>query len=175
MYHHLRGNLYRLTPSEAVVEAGGVGYKLEVPFPTYKALEDRVGSEVVLFVFPYFREESQRLFGFTSEDDRDFFRLVVGGRGCGPSHALAEILQKVRGVGRKNAERLIVELREKLPGKTIETPGESPGGEAETARLALQGLGYSRGDAVSAVEKAKKALPEGNAADWIKYALQTRR
>jgi Holliday junction DNA helicase RuvA len=191
MYHHVRGTLFRLAPTEAIVEAGGVGYAVEIAFPVYQALEGRLGSEVHLFVFPLFREESQRLFGFLSEKDREFFRLILSVRGFGPSHALAllsglplgelhqaitgnmpEVLQRVRGIGRKNAERLIVELREKLPA--AEPVRGEPDDAGETARLALQGLGYSRLEAVSAIDKAKKADPGAGAAEWIRHALQSR-
>jgi len=197
MYHHLRGILIRVGPGEAVVEAGGVGYRVEIPFPTFKALEGQVGKEVLLYVVPYFREENHRLFGFLSEEEREFFKVVIGVRGFGPAHGLAllsglplpelyeairkgkpQVLQRVRGVGRKNAERIIVELREKLPA--VSPSGAAGEGEeesdveVETARLGLQGLGYSRAEAVQAVEEARQALPEGSAADWIKYALQRR-
>ena len=77
MYHHVRGSLFRLGPSEAIVEAGGVGYRVEIAFPVYKALESRVGEEVLLYVLPHIREESQRLFGFLSEEDREFFRVIL--------------------------------------------------------------------------------------------------
>lgn len=192
MYDHLRGTLVRLSPNEAVIEAGGIGFRVEIAFPTYRALEGSVGREAILYVLPYFREESQRLFGFLTEYDRRFFALLLGVRGIGPSHALsllsglpihelreaiaagkAKVLQRVRGIGRKNAERLILELREKLPPPVAVGPPEE-GDEGETARLALEGLGYNRGEAVSAVEKARVAVPEGGAAEWIRYALQTR-
>lgn len=192
MYHHLRGTLFRLSPTEAVIETGGIGYRVEIAFPTYTLLESSTGQEVQLFVLPHIREESQRLFGFMTEGDREFFRLVLGVRGFGPSHALAllsglpvaelhdaitagrpEVLQRVRGIGRRNAERLIVELKEKLPPIDRPAPTEAEN-EVETARLALQGLGYARGEAVNAVEKARAALPEASAAEWIRYALQSR-
>ena len=89
MYHHLRGRLFRLTPNEAVVEAGGVGDRVEIAFPVYRALESRVGQELLLFLVPYFREDARRLFGFLSEEDREFFRLILGVRGFGPGHALS--------------------------------------------------------------------------------------
>ena len=191
MYHHLRGTLFHLSPSEAVIEAGGVGFRVEIAFPTYQSIKERKGQEVLLYLLPSFKEESQRLFGFTSEEDREFFKLLLGVRGFGPSHALAllsglplhelheaiavgkpEVLQRVRGVGRKNAERLILELREKLP--PLERPVEEADDEVETARLALQGLGYSRGEAVAAVEAARKDLSDAAAAEWIRHALQNR-
>ncbi len=194
MYHHLRGHLFRLNPSEAIVEAGGVGYHVEIAFPVYKALEQHVGEEVLLYVLPHVREESQRLFGFQSEEDREFFRLILGVRGFGPSHALSllsgltlpelyeavhkgmpEVLQRVRGIGRKNAERLIVELRERLPAPpSASSEAVEDAEEIETARLALEGLGYSRGEAVLAVDRAREAVPEASAAEWIRYALQSR-
>lgn len=192
MYHHIRGTVVRLGPGEAIIEAGGVGYRVEIAFPAYKALESLIGQEALVFVLPYFREESQRMFGFVREQDREFFRLLLGVRGVGPALALSllsgltlaeihqaitaekpEILVRVRGVGRRTAERMILELREKLP-----PPGGAPSSDAsdetETARLALQGLGYSRGDAVAAVEKAVRELPGENAAELIKQALRSR-
>ncbi len=192
MYHHLRGTLAALTPSTAVVEAGGIGFLVEIPFPVFKALESRQREEVVLYVLPYFREDCQRLFGFLSEEERNFFRLIVGVRGLGPAHALSllsglslaeihhainnekpDILRQVRGIGTKTAERLIMELREKLPPST--GGGEPAVNEdVETARLALQGIGYSRQEAVAAVKKAVESVPGGGASEWIKHALRTR-
>jgi len=118
--------------------------------------------------------------------------LVVSLRGFGPGHALAllsglsleELLRairegnsaalcKVRGIGRKSAERLIFELRDRLPALSVSPPENAPREEAlETARLALQGLGFSRAEATFAVEKAREALPEGTVSDWIRYALR---
>ncbi|HAK97384.1 MAG TPA: Holliday junction branch migration protein RuvA [Planctomycetes bacterium] len=193
MYHHVRGTLVAVTPSTAVVEAGGLGFQVEIPFPVVKELDPRIGSEVFLYVVPYFREDTQRMFGFLSETDRDYFELIMSVRGLGPAHALAllsglsaaeihgaiakekpEILRQVRGIGAKTAERIVMELREKLPFPPPGAEETAMGDETETARLALQGIGYSRQESVAAVKKALDALPGAGAAEWIKHALRTR-
>lgn len=193
MYHHVRGTLVAVTPSTAVVEAAGLGFQVEVPFPVVKELEPRLGTEVFLYVVPYFREDAQRVFGFLSETDRDYFRLIMEVRGLGPAHALAllsglsaaeihgaiardkpEVLRQVRGIGAKTAERIVMELRERLPSAPPGAEQEGTGDEVETARLALQGIGYSRQESVAAVKKAVEALPGAGAAEWIKHALRTR-
>ncbi len=193
MYHHVRGPLVAITPGTAVVEAGGLGFQIEIPFPVFKELEARLGAEVFLYVVPYFREDTQRVFGFLSEADRDLFKLITGVRGLGPAHGLAllsglsaaeirsaiarekpEVLRQVRGIGAKTAERIVMELREKLPLPAPGAEDEGSGDEIETARLALQGIGYGRQEAVTAVKKAVDALPGAGAAEWIKHALRTR-
>ena len=193
MYHHVRGTLVALTPSTAVVEAGGVGFQVEIPFRIVKDLEPRIGNEVFLYVVPYFREDAQRMFGFLSEVDRDYFKLITSVRGLGPAHALAllsglssadihgaiakekpEILRQVRGIGAKTAERIVMELREKVPFPPPGAEETATGDEIETARLALQGIGYSRQESVAAVKKAVDALPGAGAAEWIRHALRAR-
>lgn len=193
MYHHIRGNVCLVTPSEVVLEANGVGYQVEIAFPVFQALKDRQGDEVKLFLYPHFREDAHRLFGFLTAQDRAIFRLLLSVRGLGPVNALSllsglsldeighaiaqskpEILQRVKGIGKRSAERIILELREKLPPIQSPLKTSSVSDEEETACLALQGLGYSRDESLKAVKRAVEAHPDGSAPVWIKSALQSR-
>jgi Holliday junction DNA helicase RuvA len=192
MYHHIRGTVHRVQPGELIVEAAGIGYRIEISFSVFKELENREGKEAFLYLLPFFREDTQRLFGFLTEKDRELFRLLLSVRGLGPANALSllsglspetlheaiagekkDVLQSVRGIGKRSAERIILELRDKLPA--IEVQKEEASDEIETARLALQGLGYSRQEAVNEIGKVVALAPDADPAAWIKMALQSRR
>jgi Holliday junction DNA helicase RuvA len=131
VYHHLRGELVALTPTSAVLEAGGLGFDVRIPVSTYETLKGQ--KETVLLTYLHVREDELRLFGFATEGERELFRLLLSVAGVGPSIALGclstfapsevasaisggdlKTLQRIKGVGRKLAERLTVELRDLL-------------------------------------------------------------
>ena len=185
MYHHITGKVVSLAPTRAVLEAAGVGYELAIPLSSYRALKDE--SEATLLTHFWVREDQQRLFGFVSEAERQVFRVVVTVSGIGPAIALAILssytvedfcriieegdpgaLQRIKGVGRKIAERLMVELRDRLPAIAASADLEpSPEGgrpsphaseAVSEATLALVELGFSRKDAEKRVELSLKKL-----------------
>jgi len=177
MYDYLSGRLTVRRPSYAVVEAGGVGYRVEIPLSTYEKLPRE--GEVRLYTFLKVSDDALRLYGFATEREREIFlRLVEGVQQLGPSKAIAILssaspeeliraveegdvafLKNIRGVGEKIANRLVVELRGKLPppaGK--ETPGSSITRDAVGV---LMGLGYDRRQSEEAVRRARKDLGDG--------------
>jgi Holliday junction DNA helicase RuvA len=158
----LRGTLVRKEPPALVVDVGGVGYELEAPMTTFYELPP-VGETVSLFTHLVVREDAHLLYGFAREAQRHQFRALLKISGVGPRVALAVLsglteeelarciakedvarLTQVPGIGRKTAERLIVELRDKLPepsaAPTAATPSgieRDPVGEAVSALIAL--------------------------------------
>jgi Holliday junction DNA helicase RuvA len=175
VYEYLRGRVAAASPTEVTLDVGGVGYRLTVPVSTYEALRGERG-EAKLLTYLAIRENDMRLFGFASEAERRLFEALVQVKGIGPVIALnilsgssppdvvrairdgdSRFLDRVRGVGRKTAERVIVELKEKadtlLPGGAALAPVSS----SEDAVRALVSLGYTVAVARRAVDRAVKA------------------
>ncbi len=176
----LRGRLREKSATTAWIEAGGVGYGVSVSLSTYESLP-RPGEEVELLTTLIVREDSQQLFGFATREERRLFELLLTVNGVGPKVALAVLsglrpealarsirdgdvaaLTTVSGVGRKTAERVIVDLRDKvggLPGAAVvEAPAVSG---YEDAVAALVSLGFPRAAAQRAVQAAAKGAAAG--------------
>lgn len=174
----LRGTLLEKHPNQAIVEAGGVGYDLTIPVSTFTGLP-AVGSEVRLKVHTHVREDLLALFGFLTQDEKLLFEKLIGVSGIGPKLAVTvlsglaagELIQAIRngaidqlvripGVGKKTAERMILELRDKLMSVTT-TPGAAAGPAFNTTEedvlSALLNLGCARPAAEAAIRKAKAA------------------
>jgi len=177
MYHYLQGKLVEKSPMLAVLDVNGVGYDVHIPLSTYSGLPS-LGSEVKLLTHFIVREDAQLLHGFLTEDERELFRLLISVSGIGPrvattalsglpiqdlKEAIATgaipVLTAISGIGKKTAERLIVELKEKmvLEQRTLKSPPVSAAGRiVEDSLQALVSLGYRKPDAKAAVEKAVK-------------------
>ena len=177
MYDRLTGSVLEHSLTQVVLDVNGIGYSLTVPISTSNSLPS--SGSVTLLTHLYVREDQLRLFGFATQAERNLFRMLIGISGIGPSIALAILsgssvgsfrkavecgdcaaLSRIKGIGRKTAERIIVDLRE--PIKTIEVEGEHVLSEYDQmsldAALALQSLGYSRSAAEKAVQKAISEL-----------------
>jgi Holliday junction DNA helicase RuvA len=184
MITSIQGVLSAATPLHAIVELNGFGYEVNIPVTTAEKLPV-IGSTVKLHTLVIYREDAQTLYGFATQADRDFFRLMIENvTGVGPKGALGIMsrlslplletairagdigsLSKVPGIGKKTAERLVVELRAKLGATSAESPvsleGESPAPIANAHRdavAALIALGYKAVDADQAVRHATLAL-----------------
>ena len=181
MFDFFSGTLHTKTPARIVVDVGGVGYELTVPVSTYEKLPE-TGSAVHVLAYFHVTESHQHLFGFQTEEERALFRMLIAISGIGPKIALSilsgvggkefrravicgdlDALTQISGIGRKTAERLVVELREKivLEGGTERelTEGASAvGSVAQDSVSALMGLGYRRHEAGAAVEKVFQTL-----------------
>jgi len=190
MYNYLSGKLIEKTPTSVIIEAAGIGYDLTIPVSTYASLP-ALGEQVKLLTHFVVREDAQLLFGFATEEERKMFRMLISISGIGPKIAntalsgiLVEdlkvaikegnvaVLTSISGIGKKTAERMVIELREKVileGGKTSGTKSASPliSGEAEDAVQALISLGYSKNEAQTAVDKAQKSAPEKLAVDKL--------
>ena len=191
MIGRLEGKLAEKTPEAVLVDANGVGYDVRIPLSTFLELPDE-GKIVRFRVHTYVREDQLQLFGFLSEQERSLFRLFLSVSGVGPRLALAllsglpvaRVVQAIRqgdlaalrgipGVGNKTAERILVELRDKV-GRLEGLEPPTPAGEAEEATVsALVNLGYSRGQAEKAVSVALEQLDDAPAIeDLIREALR---
>jgi Holliday junction DNA helicase RuvA len=195
MFEYIRGKLVAASPLHAIVDVNGVGYKLLIPASHFAKLP-LIGAEVTLYTAYIIRELSHTLCGFLSLREREFFELLNTVSGIGPKTALglignlpAEQLQsaiqsanittlcKVPGVGKKTAERLVVDLRDKLSSffhaKTDLLPGLPALPVTGDAMSALVNLGYNQAVAQKAVEKAlKETGEEPNLALLITTALR---
>ena len=193
MISYIRGKLVEKTPTYVVVETGGIGFKIEIPLSSFKALGD-VGSGIKIRTYLHAREDILQLFGFATEEEKELFQLLISVSGIGPRLAqgilsgisVREFKLAVRdkdiakltsapGVGKKTAERLILELREKIGEvKTDRIPVSftmTPTGEE--AVLALISLGYKRSRAVEVVQKLVQKEPSLLLEELIRRALQT--
>jgi Holliday junction DNA helicase RuvA len=190
---HLRGRLLDKQPNRLVVDVNGVGYDVAVPLSTFYGLGD-AGSEIALRIHTHVREEALALFGFATRLEQDLFERLIGVSGIGPKVALAVLsgiepqdliraiergdlarLTAIPGVGRKTAERIVLELKDRLP-RTVEAPApvEAPGGPAlrDDVLSALLNLGYHRPLAEKAVASALHALPEADFERALRQALR---
>ena len=198
MITHLRGTLVHKSPTRAVVDVNGVGYGLAVSLNTYEQLPE-CDAPVQLFTHTYVREDRLELFGFTDAIEREMFELLIGVSGIGPNLAqtilsgmsvrelqqailggAVQTLTGVRGIGRKTADRVVLELRDRIPstGVAPAATGEPAGAEADVgveqeAVLALVALGMQMAGAKKAVEKAAARKTEETATlqGLIKQAL----
>jgi Holliday junction DNA helicase RuvA len=178
MFAHLRGILLEKHPNQAIVEAGGVGYDVIIAVPTFSKLPD-VGAEVRLRIHTHVREDALALYGFLSQDEKGLFEKLISVSGIGPTLAVkilsglaagdliahirrseVEKLVRIPGVGKKTAERMVLELKDKLPPVSGAEPAQAqPSLDAidQDVLSALLNLGCARPAAEAAVRKAKAA------------------
>jgi holliday junction DNA helicase RuvA len=190
MIGRITGILLEKNPPQVLVEAAGVGYEIDVPMSTFYLLP-KTGDKVALFTHMVVREDAQLLYGFATDTERATFRTLLKVSGVGPKVALAVLsgmsvndlaeavatqesgrLTKVPGIGKKTAERLLLELKDKLKVDVrISVGGEVPKASHTADVLnALIGLGYSEREALAAV----KLLPaDVSVSDGIRQALRS--
>jgi Holliday junction DNA helicase RuvA len=172
MIAHLRGRLIAKHPNQAIVEASGVGYDVAISVPTFSDLPV-VGSEVALHIHTHVREDAIALFGFLRADEKQLFEKLITVSGIGPKLAITILsgmptpemvgairandhgrLTRIPGIGKKTAERMCVELRDKLEGFGAPQPVVAVSAVEEDVISALTNLGYQRALAEKAVERA---------------------
>jgi len=176
MIAHLRGRLIAKHPNQAVVEAAGVGYDVTISVPTFSALP-AVGTEVALHVHTHVREDSIALFGFLRPAEKQLFERLISVSGIGPKLAITILsgmaademvgairgndvarLTRIPGIGKKTAERMVLELRDKLQDFGA-APAAAPASPVEEDVVsALVNLGYQR----PAAERALGKVSNGN-------------
>ncbi len=195
MIGSLRGRLLRIDEATALIEAGGVGYEVEMPGSSINALPKDPASEVFVYIHHSVREDAQMLYGFIDIASRSLFRILIKVNGIGPKSALAALstfsvesfigavlnnrtaeLQQIPGVGKKTAERMIVELKDQL--SKFKEVSSIPAAVSEStsnpdifdeAVVALVALGYKQNEAI---RYCKAALPDAKSTeDLIKAVL----
>jgi holliday junction DNA helicase RuvA len=186
MIGHLRGTVFEKNPNEVIVEAAGVGYEVIIPISTYTVLPS-TGAPVSLRIYTHVREDALTLFGFATAEEKAVFERLISVSGIGPKLAITVLsglatvdliaairngdvprLVRIPGVGKKTAERMVLELKDKLAG--VEGSMQGDGAVAAGPALsvlerdvlsALQNLGCSRPAAEEAVRKVKeRGAPE---------------
>ncbi|HEX2233334.1 MAG TPA: Holliday junction branch migration protein RuvA [Thermoleophilaceae bacterium] len=187
----VRGEVVSRLPGEVVIEAGGVGYRLNVSAETLDTIPE-AGKQARLFAHLVMRDDAIQLYGFASEAERSLFLMLIGVQGVGPKVALAvlsggtprELLnaiatgdsarfQAVPGIGKRTAERIIVELREKVAGQASDeiTVRRTAGDDPRTlAREGLLGLGFSPQEADQLLDGAEGESAEDLIAGALKGA-----
>ena len=195
MIAFLTGRVLEKQPTRVIVDVHGVGYELFVPLSTYYELGD-AGAEASLRVHTHVREDALQLYGFLTELERQLFERLIAISGIGPKLAIAVLsgmeprdlvasvqrgdvarLTGIPGVGKKTAERIVLELRDRLPQLAVpqaaETPAASPADRLRTDVMsALQNLGYPRPHAEKAVDAALAAAPDSTFEPALKAALR---
>lgn len=194
MYYYLNGEIGFLDLKTAVIDCGGVGYKCSITLNTYKQLSGKTHAK--LFTFLSVREDAMELYGFADETEKAFFEMLLGVGGVGPKMAItvlsdmtpselsavlatqdAKRLSKVKGVGAKTAQRIILDLRDKISHADLPDSGsgifseDAAGGMSDAKGEAVEvlaALGYSKSDARNAVAKC----PAENVNDLVKQALR---
>jgi holliday junction DNA helicase RuvA len=190
----LRGRLLEKRPNQVILDVGGVGYLVAIPLSTFAAMGE-LHAEVTLLIHTHVREDALSLYGFLSQREKHFFELLLGASGVGPSLALKILsgmnvdelvpairtgdlakLTKIPGVGRKTAERMVVELKDKLEAVTIEAEKPapaSPAGVEADVKSALINLGYDERSADAAVAEGKREAGTPNFEKLLRSALGT--
>ena len=199
MIEYVKGLLASKTVASAVVEANGVGYLIEIPLSTFEKLPD-IGDETRLLTHFHVREDTQKLFGFHTTAEREIFRDLIAVSQIGPKVALNVLsrvsvgelvdavtrndtarLKGVPGIGKKTAERLIIELRGKLKGidgaeasATSGATASSGGGNVRSeVQEALIALGYNEAQVSRALQRVAETVDSSAAVEeWIRRALQ---
>ena len=194
MIAHIRGTILEKHPNQVIVESGGVGYDVTIPISTYSALPE-VGAEVRLRIHTHVREDALSLFGFLTQDEKTLFEKLIGVSSIGPKLAVtvlsglptpeligsirqgqAENLVRIPGVGKKTAERIVLELRDKLELLAAGVPAAPPAvtlsALEQDVLSALLNLGCARPAAEAAVRKAKSQGPAGDFEQYFRRALE---
>jgi len=186
MIGRLTGVIAEKSPPQVVIDVAGVGYEVDVPMSTFFNLGG-LGDRAVLLTHLVVREDAHQLFGFLTQEERGTFRMLIKISGIGPKMALGLLsglsvpelaqavsrqeagrLTKVPGVGKKTAERLLLELKDKL-GPNLALPATIANDAQADILQALVALGYSEKDAASAL---KVLPPDVGVSDGIKLALK---
>ena len=196
MISFLRGEIVQKSPTELVIDVNGVGYVVTIPLSTFERLDHANGQQTIL-TYMHVREDVMQLYGFATEGERDFFKMLISINGIGPKMAqgilsglsvgdlraaIAQgnvtLLTSISGVGKKTAERIIIELRDKVGGSEEQgSPVISTSAQLKArseALVALMSLGHSRSTAEQALRKvfsdsAAKDLP---VEEMIRLALR---
>jgi Holliday junction DNA helicase RuvA len=189
MIAHLRGRLISKHPNQAIVEAAGVGYDVTITVPAFSELPG-VGSEVALHIHTHVREDALALYGFLRPEEKQLFEKLITVSGIGPKLAITILsgmatndmvgairandyarLTKIPGIGKKTAERMCVELRDKLEGFGETPTPKSISAVEEDVISALTNLGYQRVLAEKAVERAVASAGRENFDEVFRAAL----
>lgn len=193
MIEYIKGQIIDLTPAELILETGGIGYSILISLQTYEALQGK--AQAVAYIHHYLREDEELFYGFATKDERELFRLLIGVSGIGVNSArmmlssltsdeirnaiLSEDINKiksVKGIGLKSAQRLVLELKDKI----VKGAGSDTGSIfkadsspiVDEATTALVMLGFSKANINKVLPAILKENPTARVEDIIKAALK---
>lgn len=191
MIDYIKGEIIELSPAHAVLEAGGIGYHINIALSTYSELNDK--SNTKLYVYEAIREDAHILFGFMTKEERSLFLLLISVSGVGANTARmilssimanelqnaiitgnVSILKSIKGIGAKTAERIIVDLKDKVLKVEFSAQGISAASTSisEEAVAALVMLGFTQAMAQKAVKKVMDSDPQQKIEQIVKQALK---
>lgn len=193
MIDYIKGNITELTPTEVILECYGIGYRILISLQTYEGLNGK--SDTKVYIHHYIREDEELYYGFFTKDERELFRLLIGVSGIGASTArmmlssltaeeirnaiLAEDLNKIKsikGIGTKSAQRLILELKDKVSkgegaeSNVLFSPSSNPAADEATTALVM--LGFTKANVNKAVSSVIKEKPGASLEEIIKLSLK---
>ena len=193
MIDYIKGQITEINPTDVILETYGIGYRILISLQTYEGLNGK--NEAKVYIHHYLREDEELYYGFASKDERELFRLLIGVSGIGASTArmmlssltseeirnaiLAEDINKIKsikGIGLKSAQRLILELKDKVSkGAGADTPAlfsSSANPATDEAVTALVMLGFTKANVSKAVAAVLKETPGASLEEIIKSALK---
>ena len=193
MIEYIKGRLIEITPTDMVVECHGIGYKILISLQTFESSNGK--EDLTIYIHHYIREDEELYYGFATKDEREMFRLLIGVSGVGAATArmmlsslsteeirnaiLSEDINKIKsikGIGVKSAQRLILELKDKVvKGEGTDTPAlfqNTSNPAVEEATTALVMLGFSKPNVNKAVAAVLKEKPSATLEEIIKLGLK---
>ena len=193
MIDYIKGNITELNPTEVILECNGIGYRILISLQTYEGLNGK--SDAKVYIHHYMREDEELYYGFATKDERELFRLLIGVSGIGASTSrmmlssltsdeirnsiIAEDLNKIKsikGIGTKSAQRLILELKDKVvkgggsDNPVLFSPSSNPAADEATTALVM--LGFTKTNVSKAVSAVLKEKPSASLEELIKLALK---
>lgn len=192
MIARLKGEVWEALPGRVVVGAGGVGYLVQLPLSTYDQLNPLEGDSIDLRIYQHVRENSLTLYGFARDEEKDVFMLLIDlVSGIGPATALAVLgglpvegfkqaviqgdaagISGVKGIGKKTAERIILELKDKVGVVETWDSGPDRTDSARDAEMGLMALGFKQAEARRAVDRVLEEKPGADSAELIRLGLR---
>lgn len=191
MIDYIKGTIAEISPARIVIEASGIGYDINITLPDFTSLQN--AAEAKMYIHESIREDAHILFGFSDPKVRDIFRLLIGVSGVGPGTARLilsalsasdleyaissgqdSMLKNVKGIGAKTAQRIIVDLKDKIKSteSTLNPQVQSDNERFEEALAALITLGFNREPSRKALSGLYKKQPDLTVEDAIKKALK---
>jgi Holliday junction DNA helicase RuvA len=190
MIGYLQGNLIRAAPDRLLLDVGGVGYEVQVSLSTWYEIEKRQNERIQLFIYTHLREDGIALFGFWTEREKLLFERLIAVSGIGPRLARVILsgmppddllgaiaggdlgrLSTIPGVGKKTAERMVLELQDKMRGLAAELPEKAEAPADHDVVSALVNLGYKASQAERAVAETRREKPDAAFHDLLRASL----
>lgn len=193
MYDYIKGTLVEITPTEAIVECGGIGFDIMISLQTYDTLKSQ--NEVKVYIFHYLREDDEQFYGFATKNERELFKLLISVSGIGVGSARMMLsslsdeeirnaiigedvhrIKSVKGIGLKTAQRLILDLKDKIiKGGGVDTSDSTAPVNSkisDEASTALLNLGFTKANISKIMPEILKDNPEATIETIIREALK---